>query len=354
MSETILLAAGDGIGRWSISPSLPPFVVAEMSGNHNGSIDRAMALIEAAAAAGAHGFKIQTFEVDHMAAEGKVVALRGSPWNGKTFTGLYAQTVVPRAWHKAIFRRAADCGMIPFSTPFSPRDVDFLEAECGPACYKIASFELVDLQLIKRAARTMKPLFLSTGMATAAEIWEAVHTAREHGSGEIVLLKCTSAYPAQAEDANLATIPHMAAWMRCPVGLSDHTPGVGVAVAAVAMGAAVVEKHLTLCRADGGPDAHYSMEPGEFAQLVRETAIAWSARGVVAYGATQAERPSLAFRRSLHVVADLRAGDVLSGANLAALRPAGGVEPRYWDVVIGMAVVGPVRAGTPLSWDMLR
>lgn len=328
-----------------------PFMVAEMSGNHNGSLDRALALVQAAADAGADGFKLQTFFPEGMAPEVAFVGA-GSPWSGMRLRDLYAETQVPLDWHKPIFLLARELGLVPFSTPFAPEDVHFLERECSPELYKVASFELVDLALLRAVAATGKPVLLSTGMATLGEIWDAVECLTTSASGPVVLLKCTSAYPAGAGDANLATLRTLGG-LGHQVGISDHTPGVGVAAAAVALGARVVEKHLTLSRAHGGPDSAYSMEPAEFAGLVRACRDARAALGQVRFGPTEAEMPSLALRRSLHVVADMKAGDALTLDNVRALRPATGLLPRFLLPVMGMRVNQAVQAGTPLTWAMV-
>lgn len=338
------------LGGHPVGPGCAPFMVAEMSGNHNGDLGRALVLVEQAAAAGADGFKIQTFEPERMAWPGQ--ALVSGPWLGADLVGLYRDTHVPREWHRPIFEACAHYGLVPFSTPFSPEDVHFLEEQESPALYKVASFELVDLVLLRAVAATGKPVLLSTGMATLGEIWDAVETLTTYGSGQVVLLKCTSAYPADPREANLATMRRMAG-LGHAVGISDHSPGVGVAVAAVALGAVVVEKHLTLKRSDGGPDAGYSLEPEEFATLVTACRAASQALGRVHYGPTEDEMPQLALRRSLHVVADLKVGDVLTLDNVRALRPATGLLPRFLLPMVGMRVNQAVKAGTPLQWSMV-
>ena len=333
-----------------------PFVIAEMSGNHNQSLERALQIVDAAAASGAHALKIQTYTPDTMTLDVSdgdfTIGDAGSLWKGNSLYKLYGEAHTPWDWHEPIFRRAREHGMTPFSTPFDDTAVDFLES-LDVACYKIASFENTDLPLIRRVAATGKPLIISTGMATVAELDETVRAARQAGCRDLVLLKCTSTYPATAGNTNILTIPHMRALFDCEVGLSDHTMGVGVAVASVALGARVVEKHFTLRRADGGVDSSFSMEPAEMAQLVIETERAWQALGQVAYGPTEAEQKSLQFRRSLYVCADLRAGEVLTPANLRAIRPGKGLPTRYLDIFMGRPVRIDVQRGTPLSWDML-
>jgi N-acetylneuraminate synthase len=276
----------------------------------------------------------------------------GSLWAGASLYQLYQQAYTPWEWHEPLFARARELGLLAFSTPFDDSAVDFLERLGAPA-YKIASFENTDLPLIRRVARTGKPMIISTGMATAAEMEDAVRAAREAGCRELVLLKCTSTYPATPENTNVVTIPHMRALFDCQVGLSDHTMGVGAAVASVALGATVIEKHFTLRRADGGVDSTFSLEPEEMAQLVVETTRAWQSLGQVQYGPTPAERNSLQFRRSLYVVRDLQAGDVLSTDNVRAIRPGLGLPPKELDHVLGLRVKDAVARGTPLSWSLL-
>lgn len=349
---TDIVIAGRAVG-----PGHPPFVIAEMSGNHNQSIDRALAIVEAAAQAGAHALKLQTYTADTMTldvqGEGFQIRDPDSLWKGASLYQLYQQAHTPWEWHEALFSRARELGMIAFSTPFDESAVDFLESIDAP-CYKIASFENTDLPLIRRVARTGKPMIMSTGMATVAELDESVRAARDAGCRDLVLLKCTSTYPATPENTNVATIPHMRELFGCQVGLSDHTMGVGAAVAAVALGATVVEKHFTLRRADGGVDSSFSLEPQELSQLVEETERAWQSLGHVQYGPIEAERKSLQFRRSLYVVKDLQAGEVLTGDNVRALRPGLGLPPKHLDEVLGCKVNKAVARGTPLSWSLLK
>jgi N-acetylneuraminate synthase len=330
-------------------------VIAEMSGNHNQSLERALQIVDAAAASGAHALKIQTYTADSMTldiAEGEfAIQDPKSLWHGRTLYDLYKEAATPYAWHQPIFDRCRQKGILCFSTPFDAAAVDFLESLDAPA-YKIASFENVDLPLIAKAASTGKPLIISTGMATVAEIDEAVRAARAAGGRDLVLLKCTSTYPATPQNSNVRTIAHLRSLFGCEVGLSDHTMGTGVAVAAVALGATVVEKHFTLARADGGVDSAFSLEPAEMAALVTETQRAWESLGQVSYGPTAAEQKSLQFRRSLYVVADIPAGTRLSAENVRAIRPGSGLAPKYLDQVIGRAVARDVKRGTPLSWDL--
>lgn len=339
----------------SIGASAPPFVIAEMSGNHNQSLERALEIVEAAARSGAHALKIQTYTPDTMTIDVNErefhISDPGSLWAGRSLYELYGEAYTPWDWHRPIFDRARALGMVPFSTPFDESAVDFLESLDVP-CYKIASFENTDLPLIRRVAATGKPLIVSTGMATAAELDESVRAARAAGCSDLVLLKCTSTYPATAGNTNILTIPHLRALFGCEVGLSDHTMGVGVAVASVALGATVIEKHFTLRRADGGVDSAFSMEPDEFAQLVVESERAWQAMGQITYGPTEAEKKSLQYRRSLYVVEDLKAGDQLTRQNVRAIRPGLGLSPQHLEQVLGRIVKQDVRRGTAVRWDL--
>jgi pseudaminic acid synthase len=333
-----------------------PFVIAEMSGNHNQSLDRALEIVEAAAANGAHGLKLQTYTADSMTlpvSTGEfVIDDERSLWYGHCLHDLYQVAQTPWEWHGPIIERANALGMIAFSTPFDDTAVDFLEALDTP-CYKIASFENADLPLIRKVAATGKPVIMSTGMASIAELDEAVRTLREGGCEDIVLLKCTSTYPASPENSNLQTIPHLRDLFGCEVGLSDHTHGIGVGVAAVALGATVIEKHFTLSRADGGVDSAFSMEPAEMAALVAETERAWQALGGVQYGPTEAEKPSMRFRRSLYIARDVKAGDVLTRDNLRIIRPGLGLAPKYFDTLLGRRVNQDLSMGTAMLWDYL-
>lgn len=343
--------AGRIIGR-----DAPPFIIAEMSGNHNQSLDRALAIVDAAAAAGAHALKIQTYTADTMTidiAESEfVITDSRSLWKGKSLYELYREAHTPWDWHKPIFDRARTLGMIAFSTPFDESAVDFLESLDAPA-YKIASFENTHIPLIRRVAATGKPLILSTGMASLAELDDAVRAARESGCRDLVLLKCTSTYPALPENTNLRTIPDLRSQFSCEAGLSDHTMGIGAAVASVALGATVIEKHFTLRRADGGVDSAFSLEPEEMRCLVTETERAWMAMGGILYGPTEMEVPSLAFRRSIYVVRDMSAGEMFTPAHLRIIRPGVGLAPKHYDSLIGRRVTRAIKRGTPTSWDMV-
>ncbi|WP_181391516.1 pseudaminic acid synthase [Methanospirillum stamsii] len=344
------------IGRSIIGNNHPPFIIAEMSGNHNHSLDRALAIVEAAAQAGAHAIKLQTYTADTMTldiAEGEFfISDRNSLWNGQSLYSLYKQAHTPWEWHAPIMKQAEELGLICFSTPFDETAVEFLETLDVPA-YKIASFEIIDLPLIRRVAATGKPVIISTGMATIAEIDEAVRTARDAGCRDLILLKCTSTYPASPENSNILTIPHMRELFGCEVGLSDHTLGIGTAIAAVAHGATVIEKHFTLSRADGGVDSAFSMEPDEFRMLVDETKRAWQSLGRVQYEPGEDEKRSLVFRRSLYITQDMKNGDSLTRENLRSIRPGLGLPPKYYDMLLEKRVNRDVRKGTAVEWGMV-
>ena len=344
------------IGEHRIGETSRPFIIAEMSGNHNQSLERALQIVEAVARAGAHALKLQTFTPDTMTLdlqEGEfLISDPNSLWQGQAVYALYEKAQTPWEWHKPIFDRARELGMLAFSSPFDETAVDFLETLDVP-CYKIASFENTDIPLIRRVAATGKPLIISTGMASIAELYETVNAAREAGCRDLVLLKCTSTYPASPKNSNLLTIPHMRELFGCEVGLSDHTMGVGVSVAAVAHGASVIEKHFTLDRADGGVDSTFSLEPVEFAALVNETEQAWQSLGRVSYGPTQAEARAVTRRRSIYIVQDLAAGAVLSRENLRCIRPGHGLPPKHFDDLIGKVLKRDAKKGTPMSWGLV-
>lgn len=333
-----------------------PYLIAEMSGNHNQSLDRALEIVDAAAASGADAIKLQTYTAETMTlnvhAPGFVIEDPASLWHGRQLYDLYHEAHTPWEWHAPIMERAAGHGMQCFSTPFDESAVDFLES-LGVAAYKIASFELTDLPLIDRVARTGKPVILSTGMASLAEIDDAVRTMRAAGNDGIVLLKCTSTYPATPENTNIQTIPVMRDAFGVAVGLSDHTMGHGVAVAAVGLGACVIEKHFTLRRADGGVDSAFSMEPEEFLAMRTEADRAWQALGSVVFGGTAAEENSRAFRRSLYVARDMAAGEIFTRENLRIVRPGYGLPPKFFAEMLGKRVKHAVTAGTPVAWDLL-
>ena len=333
-----------------------PFVIADMSGNHNQSLERALKIVEAAAASGAHAIKLQTYTADTMTlpvATGEFfIDDARSLWYGHSLHELYQIAHTPWDWHQPILARAKELGIIAFSTPFDETAVDFLES-LGAPCYKIASFENADLPLIRKVAGTGKPMIISTGMATLAELDETVRTACVGGCNDIVLLKCTSTYPATPENSHLNTIPHLRDLFGCEVGLSDHTQGIGAGIAAVALGATVIEKHFTLSRADGGVDSAFSMEPHEMAALVTETERAWQALGGIQYGPTEAEQGSLRFRRSLYVVQDIKAGEVLTSENLRCIRPGYGLAPKYYETLLGRRVNRNLAMGTAMDWTFL-
>jgi pseudaminic acid synthase len=343
------------MGR-GIGPSHKPFIIAEMSGNHNQSLDRALAIVDAAAKAGAHGLKIQTYTADTMTLDLDrdefFISDPNSLWKGNSLHKLYQQAYTPWEWHKPILEHCRKLGMIGFSTPFDESAVDFLE-KLGVPCYKIASFENTDIPLIRKVAATGKPMIISTGMASAGELEETVKAARAAGCKDLVLLKCTSTYPSTPDNTNLRTIPHMRDLFACQVGLSDHTMGNGAAVAAVALGATVIEKHFTLRRADGGVDSAFSLEPEELKALVTETERAWQSLGGVNYGPVEAEKKSLVFRRSLYVAEDMKAGEAFTAKNLRAVRPGLGLAPKWFDTLIGKRIRRDAPKGTPVSWELL-
>ena len=334
-----------------------PFIIAEMSGNHNQSLERALEIVDAAAEAGVDALKIQTYTADTMTidkSDGEFfISDPKSLWEGESLYSLYQKAYTPWEWHRAIFDRCKERGIIGFSTPFDFSAVDFLE-ELDCPIYKIASFENIDLPLIKRVAQTGKPMIVSTGMANVAELQELVDTARENGCEDLTLLKCTSSYPASPKGSNLLTIPHMKELFKCNVGVSDHTLGIGVAVASMALGARVVEKHFTLSRSDGGVDSAFSLEPTEMAQLVRECNTAVQALGHVSYQMQEQERKSLVYRRSLYVVKDMQAGDVLTSENMRSIRPGLGIAPKYYEILIGKKVKRNICRGTAVSWDIVE
>lgn len=344
------------ISDYKIGLRYKPYIIAELSGNHNQSLERALEIAEAAAKSGAHALKLQTYTADTMTldvADGDFyIDDEKSLWKGTSLYDLYKMASTPWEWHKPIMERANELGMVCFSTPFDESSVDFLESLNVPA-YKIASFENADIPLIKKVASTGKPMIVSTGMATLAELDETVKTIRKAGCEDFVLLKCTSTYPASPENSNVLTIPHMRELFNCEVGLSDHTMGVGAAVAAVAHGATVIEKHFTLSRADGGVDSAFSLEPEEMKQVAIETERAWQSLGSVTYGPTEAEKLSLKFRRSLYIAMDMKAGEKLTPENLRIVRPGMGLEPKYYEKLLGRKVNADVKKGTALNWDIL-
>ena len=341
------------IAHHTVGLNHSPFIIAEMSGNHNQSLERALEIVDAAALAGAHAIKLQTYTADTITMKGAyTIHDENSLWNGKELHELYQQTYTPWEWHQPIFERAKEKGLISFSSPFDETAVDFLETLDVPA-YKIASFENTHLPLIRKVAQTGKPIIISTGVSSISDIDETVRLLRKEGCENFILLKCTSTYPATPENTNINTIPHLSNLYNCLVGLSDHTMGIGVSVAAVALGARVIEKHFTLRRADGGVDSAFSLEPEELKALVAETNNAFLSLGEISYGVQQAEEKSKFFKRSIYVSKDIAVGDVFTNDNLKIIRPGNGLAPKFIDVVIGKKAKVSIKAGTPLNWDIL-
>lgn len=346
-----ILLGGQPVGSNHI-----PFIIAEMSGNHNQSLERALQIVEAAAKAGAHALKIQTYTADTMTLNldngDFYIEDPESLWKGNSLYKLYQQAYTPWEWHQPIFEKCRELGLIPFSTPFDETAVDFLE-ELNVPFYKIASFENNDIPLIQKVAATGKPMIISTGMASVSELQDTVDAAREAGCQDLILLKCTSTYPASPANTNIRTIPHMQQLFNCQIGLSDHTLGTGVAVASVVLGATVIEKHFTLSRAEGGVDSAFSLEPAELQSLVKETERAWQALGRVCYGPTEHEKASLKFRRSIYTAKDIQSGEMLTSENVKIIRPGFGLAPKHYEHVLGQKANQYIKAGTPLSWELL-
>ena len=343
------------IGKHSVGIDAPPFIIAEMSGNHNQSLDRALEIVDAVAKTGAHALKLQTYTADTMTidvAHGEFINDQ-ELWSGRSLYNLYKEAYTPWEWHAAIFSRARELGLVPFSTPFDNSSVEFLE-NLNIDCYKIASFENTDVNLIRKVAATGKPLIVSTGMMDLSEMDEMVRNAREAGCKDLILLKCTSTYPSTPKGTNIATIPHMREMFGCEVGLSDHSMGIGVSVASIAMGATVIEKHFTLNRSDGGIDSAFSMEPSEMESLVVESERAWQSVGTISYGPGEKEVQSRQYRRSLYIVEDIKAGEVITEKNMRAIRPGLGLPPKYYNIVLGKKVSGDVARGTAVCWDLLN
>lgn len=344
------------LGNIFVGESLPPFVIAEMSGNHNQSLERALSIVDAAAACGVQALKIQTYTADTMTLDcrgnGFTIDDPKSLWHGESLYELYQKAHTPWEWHAPIFKRCEELGIMGFSTPFDETAVDFLETLNVPF-YKIASFENTDIPLIKCVARTKKPIIMSTGMATLSELETSVRAAREAGCEDLILLKCTSTYPASPKNSNLVTIPVLRDKLDCPIGLSDHTLGTGVTIASVALGVRVIEKHFTLCRADGGVDSAFSMEPHEMKTLTEETTRAWQALGCAQFGPTEDEKKSLQFRRSIYITKDLNAGEILTKDNIRCVRPGLGLSPVHFESVLGKSILKSATRGTPLSWELL-
>lgn len=344
------------LGTRQIGLGFPPLIIAEMSGNHNQSLERALKIVDAAAASGAHVLKIQTYKPETMTLDIKegefFINDSKSLWKGKSLFELYGEAMTPWEWHQPIKERCEHHNMLFFSTPFDATAVDFLE-ELNVDFYKIASFENTDLPLIRRVAQTGKPIIISTGMANVSEIAETVQAAREAGCENLILLKCTSSYPSTAKDANILTIPHMRDLFDIEVGLSDHTMGIGVAVASVALGATVIEKHFTLDRSEGGVDSAFSMEPDEFKLLVEESLKAWESLGKITYQVSEAEKRSMVFRRSLYVTEDVEKGEVFSEKNIRAIRPGYGLATKFLPIFLGKTSSKDIKKGTPLSFELL-
>lgn len=349
MSQREIVIAGRRVGA-----AHPPYIIAELSANHNGDIRRAFEIMEAAKEAGADAVKIQTYTADTITIDhdGPEFLIRGGLWDGYKLYDLYKEAQTPWEWHGDLFAKARELGLTLFSTPFDHTAVDLLEGLGNPV-YKIASFEVIDLPLIRRAAQTGRPLIVSTGMANLAEISEAVAAAREAGSGGLALLHCVSAYPAPAAEANLRTIAHLADAFDVVTGLSDHTLGVAVAVAAVAAGARVIEKHFTLRRSDGGPDSKFSLEPAEMRQLVVSAREAWEALGEVTYRREASEEGNMVFRRSLYFVADVAAGEAITDKHVRSIRPGYGLAPKFLSEILGRRARVDIARGTPVNWTLI-
>ena len=343
------------IDKREIGIDRPPFILAEMSGNHNHSLERALSIVDAAAECGCDGLKLQTYTPDTITLDVRknefVINDKESPWYGESLYDLYGKAMTPWEWHKPIFDRCREKGLICLSTPFDATAVDFLESLDAPA-YKIASFENIDIPLIRKVASLGKPVIMSTGMASVEELDLAVRTLKENGCSDIILLKCTSSYPATPENSNIATIPHMRDLFDVEVGLSDHTLGIGAAVASISLGSVLIEKHFTLCRADGGVDALFSMEPAEMTMLVDESRRAWEAVGCIEYG-SDTENPLRQFRRSIYISEDMKKGEKFTSANIRSIRPGLGLEPKFYDIILGKSVKEDVSKGTPLNWDLI-
>ena len=338
-----------------IGAAYSPYVICELSGNHNGSLDRALMMIDAAAATGCDAIKIQTYTADTitMDVDRPEFKIHGGLWDGRSLYELYQEAQTPFEWHAALFARAAERGVTLFSSPFDETAVDLLDSLGAPA-FKIASFEAIDLPLIAYAASKGKPLIISTGMANLDEMLAAREKALTAGAAGVVMLHCVSSYPAALEDANVRTVADMTNRFDSPIGLSDHTHGTAASVAAIALGACVIEKHFTLARSDGGPDAAFSLEPAEFSALVRDCKDAWTALGHVNYDLLGSERANIQFRRSLYVSADVRAGQVISRGNIRSIRPGNGLPPAELERILGRTASRDLRRGEPLTWDMLR
>jgi len=341
------------IGSSVISENNKPFIIAEMSGNHNQSLERALAIVDAAAKAGAHAIKLQTYTADTMTIPGVLtITDPNSLWNGRELHELYKEAYTPWEWHKPIFERAKKLGIIAFSTPFDETAVDFLEGLNVPV-YKIASFENTDWPLLKKVAQTRKPVIMSTGGTNLSDVDEAVRLLRMNGCKDLILLKCTSTYPATPENSNLVTIASMKEVFNCQVGLSDHTMGIGAAIASVALGARVIEKHFTLRRADGGVDAAFSMEPAEMQMLVEESERAFLALGKIQFDVQDAEKKNIIYKRSIYVVKNIKVGELFTKENTRVIRPGYGLLPKFYETVLGKKAIADITEGSPLTWELL-
>ena len=345
------------IGKYKISRNHKPFIIAEMSGNHNKSLERALKIVEAAAASGAHMLKLQTYTADTLTINSNnsdfFIADKESLWKGKSLYELYKEAYTPWEWHEKIIKRSNELGMLCFSTPFDETAVDFLEKLNVPA-YKISSYENVHLPLIKKVAQTGKPVIISTGLASQDEIKDAVQALKDGGCKEFALLKCTSSYPASPADSNILTIPDLRTQFDCEVGLSDHTIGIGAALSAIAHGATIIEKHFTLDHNDGGVDSSFSIEPSDMKTLVQESVSTWQAIGKVSYGATESEKAGLRFRRSIYIVEDMKENEKLTAKNLRIIRPGKGLLPKHYEKLLGRKVNQKLKRGTALQWEMLN
>lgn len=344
------------IGNIIIGENHKPFIIAEMSGNHNHSIDKAFEIIDEAAASGAHAVKLQTYTADTLTIDSSnddfLIKDHKSLWKGRKLYELYQEAYTPWEWHKALFDRCKKLGMICFSTPFDDTSVDFL-LDLGVDVFKIASFENNHLPLLKKVAKTGKPVIMSTGISSLADIELSVKTLKENGCKDLILLKCTSTYPANPENTNISTIPHMSELFDCHVGLSDHTLGIGVAVGSVSFGAKVIEKHFTIDRSQGGVDSAFSLEPSEFKMLVEESERAFLAIGKVTYGIMDAELKSKKFKRSIYIVKDLKKGDVITEENIRIIRPGLGLSPKYFDLLLGKRVKQNINRGTAFTFNLI-
>lgn len=345
------------IGKFKIEKNKPPFIVAELSGNHNGSLDKALKIVDAVAKAGAHAIKLQTFTPDSMTLnlkkKGFIIKDQKSPWKGKSLYNLYKKAMTPWKWHKPIFDRAKKRGLVYFSSPFDEKAVDFLESLKVPA-YKIASFENIDTNLIKKVSSKKKPIIISTGMASLIEIKEAFNTAKQSGCTNIALLKCTSTYPCSPLETNLKTISDLRKKFKCEIGLSDHTMGIGAALSSISFGASIIEKHVTLKRSEGGVDSSFSLEPQELSQLVRESKSTYESLGSIYYGPTKSEKNNIKFRRSIYVVENVNAEDRVNSNNIRSIRPSLGLAPKFFNDVIGKKFKKKIKKGTPLTWKLIK